>query len=311
MKKFKIPVIIAVFTLSIFSQFGLLAQTKNLSGMETFETKKIEVQGEIFTYRQYYNNKGKNPPLILFNHTRGNLDSWDPLFLNTLSTDRDVIVFNNKGVASSGGITPDNFKQMADDAYSFISALGFEKVDILGFSIGGCVAQEMLIEHPEIVRKAILAGTAPKGARSINERNPKIIEVVTAPILDENSFLLLFFSPTKNSQQLGKLFWKRKQSNPYPKDRDVNKESAKAQAIARANWGKDFLEEDTYAQISIPVLVANGKDDIMMPTENSVHLFKLFPNAQLNLYPDSGHGFLFQYPEQVATDFNHFLNAKN
>jgi len=299
-----------ILQIIVFSTVAMATSTDPLAiqaARNTYTTDSISVDGADFKFRKIGAGSSITVPLILLNHTRGNLDSWDPELLNILSRERLVITFNNRGVGSSAGKTPEAFQFMADDAYKFIKAMGYKKVDILGFSIGGCVAQELLINHPEIVRKAILAGTAPKGAESINQRNPKIVEIVTAPNLGMDGFLKLFFDPSIQSQTLGKEFWLRRSSNGYTPDIPVSKESATNQALARSRWGNEKLDSTAYRGINTPVLIANGKNDIMMPTENSITLFKLLPNAQLNLYPDSGHGFLFQYPKIVGADFNRFL----
>ncbi|SDG18178.1 alpha/beta fold hydrolase [Epilithonimonas hungarica] len=276
-----------------------------------YKTDSVKVNGNYFTYRKTGTNTKTAIPLILFIHTRGNLDSWDGALIEKLASERTVITFNNRGVASSGGQTPESFALMAEDGYQFIKALGYDKVDVLGFSIGGCVAQELLVSHNEIVRNAILAGTSPKGATSINQRDPKIAEMVTRPTLGLDEFLALFFNASDKSRELGKAFWERKQNSKYPKDVVVSKEAAKAQAKARLDWGNDTLNTINYKNITNPVLVANGKVDVQMPTHNSVDLYNLLPNAQLNLYPDAGHGFLFQYPEIVGSDINRFLNSNN
>lgn len=287
------------------------AETKTFANQVEYKTDSIEVNGNRFTYRKTGTNAKTDIPLVMFIHTRGNLDSWDGALIEKLAEERTVITFNNSGVASSDGQTPESFALMAEDGYQFIKALGYDKVDVLGFSIGGCVAQELLVSHNEIVRNAILAGTSPKGATSINQRDPKIAEMVTRPTLGLEEFLDLFFNTSDKSRELGKAFWKRKAESKYPKDLVVSKEAAKAQAKARLDWGNDTLHTINYENISNPILVANGKVDVQMPTHNSVDLYNLLPNAQLNLYPDAGHGFLFQYPEIFGSDVNRFLNSNN
>ncbi len=276
-----------------------------------FQTDSVKVGSVYFTYRKTGTSTKTEVPLILLMHTRGNLDSWDPALIEKLASERTVITFNNRGVASTGGQAPESFALMADDAFQFIKSLGYDKVDVLGFSIGGCVAQELLIRHNEVVRNAILAGTSPKGARSINQRDPKIAELVKRPTLGLEEFLALFFNGSDKSRELGKAFWQRRSESRYPKDVVVSPEAAKAQAKARLDWGNDTLIASDYEKITNPVLVANGKVDLQMPTHNSVELFNLLPNAQLNLYPDAGHGFLFQYPNEVGSDFNRFLNSNS
>lgn len=298
---------------SIFLLSGCTGNEKTETPASSIEykTDSIEVKYNYFTYRKIGTNAKTDVPLILFIHTRGNLDSWDFALIEKLAQERTVITFNNSGVASSGGQTPESFALMAEDGYQFIKALGYDKVDVLGFSIGGCVVQELLVSHNEIVRSAILAGTSPKGAKSINQRDPKIAEMVTRPTLGLEEFLALFFNTSDKSRELGKAFWQRKSESKYPQDLVVNTEAAKAQAKARLDWGNDTLNTINYENITNPILVANGKVDVQMPTYNSVELYNLLPNAQLNLYPDAGHGFLFQYPEIFGSDVNRFLNSNN
>ncbi|WP_078769882.1 alpha/beta fold hydrolase [Elizabethkingia meningoseptica] len=300
----------AFFLLSGFIN-NAKAQTKTSVSKNEYKTDSIKVNSNYFTYRKIGANTKTTIPLILFNHTRGNLDSWDGALLEKLAAERTVITFNNRGVASSGGQTPESFALMAEDAYLFIKALGYNKVDVLGFSIGGCVVQELLVSHNEIVRNAILAGTSPKGAKSINQRDPKIAELVTRSTLGMEEFLSLFFNASDKSRELGKAFWQRKLASKYPQDLAVSKEAAQFQATARFNWGNDTLHSIQYENITNPILVAGGKVDLQMPTNNSVELYNLLPNAQLNLYPDAGHGFLFQYPEIFGSDVNRFLNSNN
>ncbi|TJZ53686.1 alpha/beta hydrolase [Sphingobacterium olei] len=300
-----------IFLLGFLSGCAGNEKTEIPVSLIEYKTDTVEVKGNDFTYRKTGTNAKTDVPLILFIHTRGNLDSWDGALIEKLSSERIVITFNNRGVASSGGQTPESFSLMAEDAYHFIKALGYNKVDVLGFSIGGCVVQELLVSHNEIVRNAILAGTSPKGAKSINQRDPKIAEMVTTPTLGMEEFLTVFFNASDKSRELGKAFWQRKSESKYPQDLVVSKETAKAQAIARFSWGNDTLNTVNYENITNPILVANGKVDVQMPTHNSVELYNLLPNAQLNLYPDAGHGFLFQYPEIFGTDVNRFLNSNN
>jgi len=302
---------LSVSLLSIGFTNNLNAQTKTTVKQIEYETKTIKVNDDDFAYRIVENNSNTNIPIILLNHTRGNLDNWDPALINKLASERTVITFNNRGVASSSGQTPASFAQMAEDAFQFIKALKYEKVDILGFSIGGCVAQELLMQHQDIVRKAVIAGTAPLGARSINKRDPEIAALVQrSSTLGLKEFQALFFNASDNSRKLGEDFWNRKAESKYPKDVEVGTESAKAQAIARENWGNGELIVSDYKKITTPILVTGGKTDVQMPVQNSMELFNLLPNAQLILYPDAGHGFLFQYYDLFGGDVNRFLNSK-
>jgi len=247
-------------------------------------------------------------PLVLLQHFRGSMDNWDPAFINALAEEHTVITFDNKGVGLSEGETPDNFAEMGDDAASFINALGYEIVDILGFSIGGAIAQELTVNHPQLVRKLILAATAPKGGEGINQRDPEIIKIVSKPDFEDEDFLTLFFEPSARSQELGRASIKRRMQRKKYFDAVISTQTAHAHAKARQGWGLPADASFEYLkQIKQPVLVANGKNDIMMFTINSYTLFEHLPNARLLLYPDSGHGFLFQNTQDFAKQVCQFL----
>ena len=266
----------------------------------------VAVNGLKFAYR--ITGIPKGIPLVLLQHFRGTMDNWDPAFIDALAENREVIVFDNKGVGLSEGETPDNFKDMGDDAASFIKNLSLKKVDVLGFSIGGCIAQELTSNHPELVRKLILAATAPKGGQFMNHRDPHVISIVTEAQIQDAGYLIIFFELSASSQRLGNLFLNRRAQRKANFDRLSNAQTLKAHVTARQAWGEEL--DTTYAylkKIKQPVLVANGNHDIMMFTINSYTLFEQLPNAHLILYPDSGHGFLFQYPEQFAKQVNTFL----
>jgi len=267
----------------------------------------ITVGGVKYTYRSL--GKKSEYPLVLLQHSRGTMDNWDPELIDALAAQRTVIVFDNKGVGLSEGQTPDNFEATGDDAASFIAALGYKKVDVLGFSIGGAAAQTLTLQHPELVHKLILAGTAPKGGAKINERDPKLLEIMTHPRSEAQVFLAAFYAPTPLSQQLGKESLARRAQRSSVQDKTISNQSSKAQNDAREAWGKPADSTFSYLQkFTLPVLVANGSDDVMLFTINSYTMYKHLPDARLILYPNSAHGFLFQYPIQFAKDAGDFLD---
>jgi pimeloyl-ACP methyl ester carboxylesterase len=279
------------------------------SPAETFvtaQTKFVEARGTRYAYRTY--GAKSDVPLVFLQHFGGSMDNWDPELVDALAKERTVVLFDNKGVSSSSGETPDSFKAMADDAADFISALGYEKVDILGFSIGGAVAQELTINHPTLVRKLILAGTAPEGGEGLNNRDPKIVALVMKPVPAPDDFLTLFFEPTPESQRLGRAFLERRKRRTKDVDPSSSEQTLRAHVKSRNDWGAAVDPGHVrLKRIAQRVLVANGSHDIMMFTPNSVTLFENIPNAQLILYPDSGHGFLFQYPDVFAAHVSLFL----
>jgi len=273
----------------------------------TTPNKFVDVGGIKFAYRIL--GKQSEYPLVLLQHFRGSMDNWDPALIDALAEQRTVIVFDNKGICLSEGVTPDTFEAMGDDAASFITALGYKKVDVLGFSIGGAVAQTLTLQHPELVHKLILAGTAPKGGAKINQRDPKLLAIMAHPRSESQVFLAAFYAPTTLSQELGKASLARRGKRSQVEDKQTSEPASVAHTKARQTWG--MPADSTFAylkKITIPVLVANGSDDIMMFTENSVTLYRTLPDARLILYPNSAHGFLFQYPIQFAKDAGDFLD---
>lgn len=268
-------------------------------------TRTIEVSGIRFAYRRIGAETGT--PLVLLNHSRGTLDSWDPLLVDALAKTRPVILFDNAGVGGSTGTTPDTFAAMARDAISFIYALNVEQVDLLGFSIGGCVAQEIALQAPDLVRRMVLAATAPEGGEDVRLTG-KARDVFLHSRSASEAILYLFFSPSETSQAAGAQFIERR-ARRQDRVPTVTDACGRAQFAAREAWGEpNPASYVRLAAIRQPVLVANGNNDVMMQTKNSLILAQHLPNGMLLVYPDSGHGFLFQYPEQFADDVARFLS---
>jgi len=272
--------------------------------IEEAETRYVEAYGVRYAYRRLGTAAG--PPLILLQHFTGTMDSWDPAVVNALAADRPVIAFNNAGVGTSGGKTPDSVDQMTTDAESFIAALGFEKVDLLGFSLGGFVAQLMAARPAVKVRKIILAGTAPKGGE---EHLMQVVEEAFAQNADDVR-LPLFFTPSAESQAAGRAFIDRATGRTDQRDPESQESVSNPQAASIIGWcaDKDPGHKSLKA-IKQPTLIVHGSDDTMFPSNNAYEMFKNMPNATLVLYPDSGHGALFQYPETFVAHVRHFLNT--
>jgi pimeloyl-ACP methyl ester carboxylesterase len=238
------------------------------------------------------------------------MDHWDHIVTDGLSSDRPVILFDNAGVASSTGETPDTIEAMGDGASAFIAALGLETIDILGFSIGGCVAQALVMRHPEQVRRLVLVGTIPRGGE-LADRHPDATSVAGRPELTMEDYLFLFFAPSETSQAAGRDFWLRRHQRTVDVDPPTSVQTAQAQRAALEEWSKPrserFGELNGIAQATLAI---NGNHDIMMPTVNSYILSQRIPRAQLVLYPNSGHGSLFQYPSLFVAHVSRFLAAE-
>jgi pimeloyl-ACP methyl ester carboxylesterase len=271
-------------------------------------TQYAESQGTKFAFRKF--GKETRVPLLLLIHFRGSMDNWDPKLLDALARDRTVIAFDNKGVASTNGSTQRTYREMADGAAEFLRALGYTKVDILGFSIGGHIAQELLFHYGGLIRKAILASTMPEGAKGLTNSRPEVIALATKPLIELTDFLTLFFEQSGASQKLGRAYIERRKARSLDIEPATSVQTMEAQGKARKAWAEMDAGQGRWnlRQVTQPVLVSNGSNDVMLPTEQSFSLYQNLPNAQLILYPDSGHGFLFQYPELVAEHIRIFLD---
>jgi len=275
----------------------------------TAPTQYVEAGGVRHAYRRF--GKPGGTPLVFLVHFRGGMDNWDPAVTDGLAANREVILFDYPGVAGSSGEVPDTFEAFGDDSASVIRALGISQADVLGFSIGGYIAQTLTLRHPELVRRLVLVGTGPR-AGEFEGQDPKIYEVAGQdPDITEDGYLFLFFEPTETSQQAGKDFWARRTQRTVDVDPPSSMQVAKAQAAAMDKWreqvGERWSELKTIQQ---PTLVVNGSHDIMVPTINSYILQQHIPRAQLIIYPDSGHGSQFQYPELFVNHVSRFLDSE-
>jgi pimeloyl-ACP methyl ester carboxylesterase len=248
-------------------------------------------------------------PLVLLQHFRGNLDNWDPALIDALATDRRVVTFDNVGVGGTTGRTPSTVEAMAHGAIAFLEAMELTRVDLLGFSIGSFVAQEIALVRPDLVRRVVLASSAPQGAAGMHGWAPEVIGAVGAPETTPEGYISVFFAPTDASREAGRqaaarIFGARTTGRDEP----TTWQTRQAQYDAVCAWGipnHSLLQR--VAAIDVPVFVANGDSDPMILPRYSYLLAGLLPDARVKIYPDSAHGFLFQHHREFAADVNAFL----
>ncbi|MEH1130669.1 alpha/beta fold hydrolase [Micromonospora sp. CPCC 206061] len=269
----------------------------------------IAANGVSYRYRRFGNPTATSVPLVFLQHYRGTLDNWDPLLIDTIAAKREVILVDNVGVGGSTGTTPGTLQQMSLDAIAFIDALKLPRYDVLGFSLGGQVAQEVALRRPWQVRRVVLAGTGPQGGVDQRASDPKILASVLSDNPGPADLLFLFFKNTPTSQTKGVEFLQRLGQRTTDPDAPASLASRDAQLTAMSEWGiPDKSKLVRLNALFQPVLVADGDSDILMPPANSHLLAKHLPNAHLSIYPNAGHGFLFQYPVKFGTEVNNFLD---
>jgi pimeloyl-ACP methyl ester carboxylesterase len=257
----------------------------------------------------YRDTAGAGVPLVLLQHFRGNLDNWDPALIDDLASTRRVVTFDNAGVGGSTGTTPDTIEQMARDAIAFLAAMEFSQADFLGFSIGSFVAQQIALMRPAIVRRLILASSAPKGAAGMHGWAPEVIGAIGTPKTSPEEYLGVFFAKSASSQQAGKEALGRMYTRTLDRDQATTWATREAQYDAICTWGiPGHALLQRLSAVHMPVFVANGDSDPMILPHYSYLLAGLIPQAQLKIYPDSAHGFLFQHHAEFAADVCAFLS---
>ena len=273
----------------------------------TFEnaaTKSVDVNGTKFVFRELGRKGGV--PVVLLHHLTAVLDDWDPRVVDGLAAAHHVIAFDNRGVGGSGGATPKTVEEMARDAVAFIGALGFSKVDLLGFSLGGFVSQVIAQQQPGLVRKIILAGTGPAGGEGIVNVGAILQDAFgKAGATNKHPKHFLFFTQTSNGQAAADAFLGRLKERTGDLDTPVSNETVQAQLAAIRAWGQG--DAAALAKVQHPILVANGDHDVMVPSLNSFELARRLPNAQLSIFPDAGHGGIFQYHAAFVQEALTFL----
>ncbi len=283
--------------------------TDTLAGYADASTQRVAAGSGIeYAYREL--GEG-DVPLVLLQHFRGNLDNWDPALVDALAVDRRVVSFDNVGVGATTGRTPSTVEEMARDAIAFIEALSLQRVDLLGFSLGSFVAQEIALIRPDLLRRVVLASSAPQGAAGMHGWAPEVIAAVGQPETRPDQYLSVFFAPTDTSreagrQAAGRIFGGRTTDRDDP----TTWQTRQAQYDAVCAWGipnHSLLQR--VAAIELPFFVANGDADPMILPRYSHLLAGLLPDARLTIYPDSAHGFLFQHHGQFAADLRAFLGV--
>jgi pimeloyl-ACP methyl ester carboxylesterase len=273
----------------------------------TAPMQRVAAAGIDFAYRRFGRTCGV--PLVLLQHFRGNLDNWDPALTDALATEREVILVDYPGVGSSTGEPTASIAATARQVIAFVAALGLDRVDLLGFSIGGFVAQEIALVRPTLVRRLVLAATGPKGAPGLHGWVDDIAAAARGDSKPEN-LLYIMFAATEPSQAKGVEFLGRFLERQEGRDAPTSDAARDAQYDAIVEWGiPDHGALQRLTGIQSPTLVLQGDSDRMIPPKLSHLMAGLIPDARVRIYPDAAHGFLFQYPAEVAADINVFLGA--
>jgi pimeloyl-ACP methyl ester carboxylesterase len=277
---------------------------------QTAPTLYVETNGIRFAYRRF--GKGGGVPLLFNMHFTGTIDHWDPSVTDGLASDREVILFDNAGIGGSSGEVPTSIEGMAANAAAFVKALGLLQVDVLGFSLGGLVAQALTQAEPQLVRKLVLVGTGPRSGEGMDSLTPEAQVIFGATYEQpDHLWLKVFFTDSQASQSAGRAFLKRFRQRTQDRDPECNEKVAPAQLEALGKWGAPQPNPYDYLKsIKQPTLVINGSNDVIIYTINSYILYQNLPNAQLILYPDGNHGAQYQYPERFAHQVGYFLGEQ-
>jgi pimeloyl-ACP methyl ester carboxylesterase len=277
---------------------------------QTAPTQFVEANGIRFAYRRF--GKPGGVPLVLNMHFNGTMDHWDPLVTDGFASDREVVLFDNAGISSSSGEVPTSVEGMAANAVAFIKALGLRQVDVLGFSLGGLVAQEVTLAAPQLVRRLVLVGTGPRSGEGMVSLTPEAQKIFGATYEQpDHLWLGVFFTPSEASQAAGRAYLKRFRLRTEGRDPEANEKVAPAQLEALAKWGAPRENPFDYLKaIHQPTLVINGDNDVIIYSINSWILQQNIPNAQLIIYPDANHGSQYQYPERFVRHVSMFLSEE-
>jgi pimeloyl-ACP methyl ester carboxylesterase len=262
-----------------------------------------------YAYRDTGGGREGALPLVLLQHFRGNLDSWDPALIDALAQNRRVVTFDNAGVGGSTGTTPGTIEQMARDAIAFLAAMQISQADLLGFSIGSFVAQQIALTRPAIVRRLVLASSAPQGAAGMHGWAPEVIGAIGTPETSSGEYIDVFFARSSSSRQAGQEAAQRMYARTEDRDAATTWATREAQYDAVCTWGiPDHAKLQRLSCLPMPVFVANGDSDPMILPHYTYLLAGLIPQARVKIYPDAAHGFLFQHHAEFAADVEAFLS---
>lgn len=268
-------------------------------------TQTITAGGVNFAYRELGQHHGATP-VVFLTHLAAVLDNWDPRIIDGIAAKHHVIAFDSRGIGASSGSPSSSVEQMADDAITFIKAMGFQQVDLLGFSLGGMVAQEIVLKEPMLVRKIVLAGTGPAGGEGISTvAGVTFYDMLRGFFTGQDAKQFLFFTRSPRGIEAGKAFLARLKERTEDRDTAISVSAFLAQLKALRAWGKKVPAD--LSVIQQPVLVVNGDDDRMVPTVNTHELARRLPNSQLVIYPDAGHGGVFQFHADFVLSTLDFL----
>src|SRR5688572_28665738 len=267
-------------------------------------TKALTAGDTTYAYRELGPKGGI--PVVFFVHLAATLDNWDPRIIDPIAKNRHVIAFDNNGVGASTREVPDSVEAMADDAYAFIKALGLDKIDILSFSLGGFIAQALVVKHPELVRKLVLTGTGPKGGKDIDKvAGITYWDMLRATLTRSDPKEFLFFNRNATGKPAARAFVNRLKERTVDRDAAISVNAFRTQLKAIKKWGRSAPAD--LSRITQPTLIANGDNDRMVPSVLSEDLHRRIPGSELIIYPDSGHGGIFQFHRQFAPVAAEFL----
>jgi pimeloyl-ACP methyl ester carboxylesterase len=268
--------------------------------------RTITAGGVTYAYRELGPKGGV--PVIFLVHLAATLDNWDPRIIDPIAKEHHVIAFDNRGVGASTGQVPDTIEAMADDAYTFIRALGFDKVDIFSFSLGGFVAQALVTKHPDLVRKLILTGTGPAGGKDIDKvAGITYRDILRAALTRSDPKEFLFFNRNATGKPAARAFVNRLKERTVDRDAPISVTALQAQLKAIKKWGRSVPAD--LSKITQPTLIANGDNDRMVPSVLSEDMHRRIPGSELIIYADSGHGGIFQFHDKFAPVAVEFLDA--